>query len=93
LQLGSYTFVESERGANADAQLYAFLREAPDEKVLVVVNMDVNTRADGVHLHLPAGFAKYVLHDLLTGEKFKREGSDLIICLGPGESHIFRVES
>ena len=101
LQRGEYLFVETEQGVTAATQLFAFLRDhrtadGKRDTILVVVNMDVNEKADGVRIHLPTldGYdwsQRFLLHDLLTEERYERSGADITIVLGPGESHIFHL--
>lgn len=100
LQRGRYLFVDSEQGVSADAQLYAFIRDHVEngerDTLLVVVNIDFNASAEFVSIHLPKleGYdwdAPFILHDLLSGERFDRQGREIKIRLDPGESHIFEV--
>ena len=100
-QKGSYQFVPSEQGATASAQLFSFVREyhakGVHETALVIVNMDINEKANHVRVRLPqiAGrdFSKpFVLHDLLSSKRYERSAYELTIVLDPGESHVFLIE-
>lgn len=99
-QKGTYHFVDSEQGVTSQSQLYSFLRDYKQGSVrqtcLVVVNMDINNKANHVTINIPDiegyDFEKtYVLRDLVTGEMFEREGRFVTILLDPGESHVFEV--
>lgn len=97
LQVGEYEYVETSQGIDERAQLFCFFRKKGKELMLVCVNMDIHNAAGPVSLHLKdaAGinFDKdYVIKDLLNKKEYKRKGKDLVVILGPGESHIFKVE-
>ncbi len=99
-QKGSYHFVMSEQGVTHQAQIFAFLRNynGSDRRqtCLVVVNLDVNARADHVKIDLPElegyDFSKpYVLKDLLKDSFYERTTPFLTVVLEPGECHIFEI--
>lgn len=94
LQKGSYQFIETSQGLNERTQLFSFLRFWGEELILVVVNMDVRSKAHLINLYLPDEFAnkRYILTDLLTDKTYPRESKELTISLEPGQSHIFQVE-
>jgi len=52
LQNGNYHFIQSDQGVSNDTQLFSFVRRAEKETLLVVVNMDLNKKADIVKLLL-----------------------------------------
>jgi len=98
-QSGRYIHVPTEQGITPHAQLFSFIRDSQTKKrdtCLVVVNMDFNNKADHVIVDLPTiegyDFSKpYVLTDLLSNKRYKREGHFVTIVLEPGESHIFTI--
>lgn len=92
LQRGSYTYLETNQGLDDNTQIMAFLRRYIHEVVLIVVNMDVHRSSGPTYVYLPADFAtRYTLTDLLTSESYQREGTELLVELEPGESHLFKV--
>lgn len=97
LQNGNYVFVPTNQGLTAATQLFTFARVSQEEKIIVCVNMDVVHKVDCATIYLPEDVGidydkKYVLHDLLTGKKYERQGKEVLIILQPGESHVFVVE-
>jgi glycosidase len=95
LQRGEYTFLETNQGLDEQTQLFAFERRFEDERILVVVNMDVYQPAGPAEVHLPIWYRgkKHRLVDLLTEQTFDRSNDILIVKLEPGSSHIFKVLS
>lgn len=92
LQKGSYTFLSTNQGLDHNTQIFAFLRSYLDEKIIVVVNMDVHHQAGPTQVYLPSEFTgSYKLIDLLTEIEYERSGQQLLVELKPGESHIFLV--
>lgn len=92
LQTGSYRYLETSQGLTDDTQVMSFLREAEDDVMIVVVNMDVFNQAGPVEIYLPEDFdTAYVLVDELTGKTYERAESKLTVILEPGQSHLFSV--
>jgi len=96
LQEGKYVYVPSNQGLADNTQLFCFARVHDEEKMLVVVNMDVVNMVDSATVYLPDEFnldysRPYFLRDNLNRKTYVREGKELIVILEPGESHIFEV--
>ncbi len=96
LKHGKYIYVDTNQGIQSTAQIFAFARISPSEKVLVITNIDVNSKAVATTIYLPEELSinftkKYKLQDLLHDKTYIREGKELIVFLDPGDSHIFRV--
>lgn len=100
LQFGSYEPLITNQGLNDETQLFAFIRHhaaanhspQASETMLVIVNMDVYSKAGPAIVYLPQNFANaYVLTDLLSETVYKREGQELIVALEPGQGHLFLV--
>jgi starch synthase (maltosyl-transferring) len=76
-------------------QLIAYVRRAEGNVLIVCVNLDPRAPQEGVtvvpvSLGLPPGFAA---SELLSGEKFHWRSGRNSLRLGPGRSHILRVET
>lgn len=93
LEKGSYQHLPTTQGLTERTQLMAYLRSFKDEKMIVVVNMDVMDLAGPTEITLPEDFKnKYQLTDELDGKVYERSGRNLIVQLKPGQSHIFKVK-
>ena len=93
LRKGKYSYVETNQGLTENTQFFAYLRQFGEQKILVIVNMDVHHQAGPAILYLHEDFKHgYTLTDLLNQKTYKRSGQELSIELGPGQSHIFLVE-
>jgi starch synthase (maltosyl-transferring) len=83
-------FLETEND-----QLLAYVRHAEDNVLIVSVNLDPRGPQEGVavvpvSLGLPPAFAA---SELLSGEGFHWRSGRNVLRLGPGRSHILRVET
>jgi starch synthase (maltosyl-transferring) len=83
-------FVETEND-----QLIAYVRRAEENVLIVCVNLDPHSSEEGVavvpvSLGLPPAFAA---SELLSGEKFHWRSGRNFLRLGPGGSHILRIET
>jgi starch synthase (maltosyl-transferring) len=83
-------FLETEND-----QLLAYVRHAEDNVLIVSVNLDPRAPQEGVavvpvSLGLPPAFAA---SELLSGEGFHWRSGRNVLRLGPGRSHILRVET
>jgi starch synthase (maltosyl-transferring) len=88
--LGGLEFLETEND-----QLIAYVRRAEGNVLIVCVNLDPRAQQEGVaivpvSLGLPPAFAA---SELLSGEEFHWRSGRNFLRLGPGESHILRVET
>ena len=97
LQEGKYIFVPSNQGLTPTTQIFSFVRILKDEKILIVVNMDIVKKVDCATIYLPDELKldfskKYWLSDVLNNKKYERKGKEIHIVLEPGESHIFLVK-
>lgn len=95
LQTGTYEYVPSNQGLNEAAQLFSFTRMKGEEKFLVTTNMDVNNTAIA-NIYLPDSLGldfnnEYKLKDLMSKKTYTRKGKEVLILLGPGDSHVFKV--
>ena len=75
-------------------QLFAFAKRWEGNTVVVVVNLDPTNDRDGLcivpaHLGLPPAFSG---EELLTGQPFGWGIGRNFVRLGPGQSHIVRVQ-
>ena len=82
------TFLETE-----NEQLFAFLKQAGDNRVIVVVNLDPHSAQEGVCvLPVATGLAPaYRVRDLLGDEDWTWNIGRNYVMLGPGQSHVLRV--
>lgn len=97
LQKGTYSYLYTTQGLNDHTQLMTYTRTYENEKFLICVNMDIHNESGPVVVFLDNSLnlnfdKKYTLSDLLNKQKYVREGRELTVILGPGESHIFKVE-
>lgn len=93
LQSGSYTYLSTNQNLDENTQLFSFLREKGDQRIIIVVNMDVHRHAGPALVFLPEAFDRSnTLTDLLTDQIYKRGGRQLLVQLPPGGAHIFKVE-
>jgi starch synthase (maltosyl-transferring) len=88
--LGGLEFLETEND-----QLIAYVRRAEGNVLVVCVNLDPRAAQDGVaivpvSLGLPPAFAA---SELLSGREFHWRSGRNFLRLGPGQSHILRVET
>jgi starch synthase (maltosyl-transferring) len=88
--LGGLDFLETEND-----QLIAYARRAEGNVLIVCVNLDPRAPQEGVAvvpvaLGLPPAFAA---SELLSGDEFHWRSGRNFLRLGPGESHILRVET
>ena len=94
LSTGDYHYIELERGLDEKTQIFSYARTG-EETFLIFVNMDIRHEAMAV-AHLPDSLITlhepYILEDLITGERYEREGNHLFIRLDPGQGQIFKVE-
>jgi starch synthase (maltosyl-transferring) len=89
-RLEGLDFLETE-----NEHLIAYARRAGGNVVLVCVNLDPRAEHEGVvivpvRLGLPPA---YLVADLLAGESFHWRIGRNYVRLGPGESHVLRVET
>jgi starch synthase (maltosyl-transferring) len=87
---GGLEFLETEND-----QLLAYVRRAEGNVLVVCVNLDPRAQQEGVaivpvSLGLPPAFAA---SELLSGEEFHWRSGRNFLRLGPGQSHILRVET
>jgi starch synthase (maltosyl-transferring) len=88
--VGGLDFLETEND-----QLIAYARRAEENVLIVCVNIDPRSAQEGVAvipvvLGLPPAFAA---SELLTGDEFHWRSGRNYLRLGPGRSHILRVET
>jgi starch synthase (maltosyl-transferring) len=88
--LGGLEFLETEND-----QLIAYVRRAEGNVLVVCVNLDPRAAQEGVaivpvSLGLPPAFAA---SELLSGEEFHWRSGRNFLRLGPGKSHILRMET
>jgi starch synthase (maltosyl-transferring) len=88
--IGGLDFLETEND-----QLIAYARRAEGNVVIVCVNIDPRSAQEGVAvipvaLGLPPAFAA---SELLVGDEFHWRSGRNYLRLGPGRSHILRVET
>jgi starch synthase (maltosyl-transferring) len=88
--VGGLDFLETEND-----QLIAYARRAEDKVLIVCVNIDPRSAQEGVAvvpvaLGLPPAFAA---SELLAGDEFHWRSGRNYLRLGPGRSHILRVET
>ncbi len=93
LQKGNYQHIRTNHGEDDQAKLFSFLRTHKNQKVLVVINMDVEHATEGlVYLDEALDTGKeYVLRDTITNKSFARKENGLYVSLGAGDAHIFEV--
>jgi starch synthase (maltosyl-transferring) len=89
-RLEGVDFLETE-----NEQLIAYLRRAEENTLIVCVNLDPGSAQEGVAvvpaaLGLPPAFAA---SELLSGDEFHWRLGRNFVRLGPGRSHILRVET
>jgi starch synthase (maltosyl-transferring) len=88
-QLANLRWLETE-----SEQLVAYAKQEPGNTVLVAVNLDPSSTREGVcvipvELGLPPAFDA---HELLSDTRFGWRIGRNYLRLGPGESHVLRVE-
>ena len=94
LQRGNYMYLETNQELNENTQIFAFMRQYYDEKIILVINMDVHRKAGPAQVYLPSEFERsYKLEELQTNEIFERNGCQLLVELEAGCGHIFKVIS
>jgi len=87
--LDNVTFLETE-----NEHLFAYLKRTGDSGVVVVVNLDPRTTREGVCI-LPVSTGlppAYRVRDLLDGETWMWHIGRNYVKLGPGKSHVLRLE-
>jgi len=95
LRMGDYIHLNTNQGMGDKTQLFAFMRVYDEERVIIVVNMDVYSSAGPAIVYLTDEFddRKYILKDEMSGDKFERKSRELTVKLDPGQSHIFTVKA
>ena len=88
-RLEGFDFLETESD-----HLIAYVRRAEDNVVLVCVNLDPLSEQEGVvvvpvSLELPPA---YTVTDVVAGQRFQWRVGRNFVRLGPGGSHVLRVE-
>jgi starch synthase (maltosyl-transferring) len=88
-ELSNITFLETNNEA-----LIAYAKHAPANVIVVVVNLDPHNPHGGsvvipAHLGLPPAF---VVHDLLSGDRWDWRIGPNYVHLQPPQAHVFRVE-
>jgi starch synthase (maltosyl-transferring) len=88
-RLENLTFLETRND-----ELIAYAKHEPGNAVVVCVNLDPHNAREGLvtvpgELGLPSAFAA---DDLLSGTSFTWGAGDNYVRLGPGKSHLLRVE-
>lgn len=92
LQRGNYIYLETNQGLDENTQLFAFMRQYYEEKIIVVINMDIHRKAGPAIVYLPDEFSgAFRLEDLLTQETYDRSGNQLLVEIEPGYGHIFKL--
>jgi starch synthase (maltosyl-transferring) len=89
-QLEGVDFLETE-----NEQLIAYLRRTEDNTLIVCVNLDPRAAQEGVAV-VPAAFGlppAFAGSELLSGDEFHWRLGRNFVRLGPGRSHILRVET
>jgi len=89
-QLEGVDFLETE-----NEQLIAYLRRTEDNTLIVCVNLDPRAAQEGVAV-IPAAFGlppAFAGSELLSGDEFHWRLGRNFVRLGPGRSHILRVET
>jgi starch synthase (maltosyl-transferring) len=89
-RLEGIDFLETEND-----QLLAYLRRAEDNVLIVCVNLDPASAREGVTV-VPASFGlppAFSASELLSGQEFHWRLGRNFLRLGPGQSHILRVET
>jgi starch synthase (maltosyl-transferring) len=87
-RLDDVTFLDTE-----NEQLFAFLKQDGENRVIVVVNLDPRTAQEGVCV-LPVGTGlppAYRVRDLLGGGDWTWHVGRNYVRLAPGKSHVLRV--
>lgn len=82
-----------------NGQLFAYLKVYNGNRILCVVNLDAANRQSGM-VHVPVnligknGGDKYIVHDLLSGDKYTWQGESNYVDLDPNRLpfHLFRIE-
>lgn len=88
-RLANLTFLETESD-----ELIAYAKREPGNTVLVVVNLDPRAAREGTCI-VPAGLGlppSFPAAELLTGESFRWSVGRNYVRLGPGQSHVLRVD-
>ena len=89
-QLEGVDFLETE-----NEQLIAYLRRTEDNTLIVCVNLDPRSAQEGVAV-VPAAFGlppAFAASELLSGDEFHWRLGRNFVRLGPGKSHILRIET
>ncbi len=89
-RLEGIDFIETEND-----QLIAYVRRAEGNTLIVVVNLDPKNPQEGVAVvPVPLGLPPaYAASELLSGEEFHWRIGRNFVRLGPGQSHILRVDT
>ena len=88
-QVDNVTFLETE-----SEHLFAYLKRTGDNGVVVIVNLDPRATREGVCI-LPVSTGlppAYRVRDLLDGETWTWNIGRNYVKLGPGRSHVLRLE-
>ena len=89
-RLEGVDFLETE-----NEQLIAYLRRTKENTLIVCVNLDPGSAQEGVAV-VPAAFGlppAFAASELLSGDEFHWRLGRNFVRLGPGRSHILRVET
>lgn len=96
LSKGNYKYVQTREGLDDSTQIFSYARYTNDEVIIIVINFDIHHQQGTELILQKIGHfdpeKQYILKDLISGKIFSRNSTRLPVLLGPGGSHIFKVE-